>query len=159
MLLRTWMHILFFCIVALYRRRLCGGSVLPPRNPTRHIKVHNFRITSELEQDRRSNPLKLKVFVYIVPKSLYISSANVVTFGAGFFASIPDCRACDSPRTVHPECMPIPVPRGDHHYPQVNHSTGERLCFSFMRSLPGQQHLGKWGSGNKLQFIKCQVLK
>ncbi|XP_033611688.1 uncharacterized protein LOC111875414 [Cryptotermes secundus] len=60
----------------------------------------------------------------------------------GFFASIPDCRACDSPRTVHPECMPIPVPRGDHHYPQVNRSTGERLCFSFMRSLPGQQHLG-----------------
>lgn len=60
----------------------------------------------------------------------------------GFFASIPDCRACDSPRTVHPECMPIPVPRADHHYPQVNRSTGERLCFSFMRSLPGQQHLG-----------------
>ncbi|PSN37939.1 hypothetical protein C0J52_20255 [Blattella germanica] len=60
----------------------------------------------------------------------------------GYFASIPDCRSCDSPRTVHPECMPIPVPRGDHHYPQVNHSTGERLCFSFMRSLPGQQHLG-----------------
>ncbi|KAJ4441124.1 hypothetical protein ANN_10974 [Periplaneta americana] len=60
----------------------------------------------------------------------------------GFFTSIPDCRSCDSPRTVHPECMPIPVPRGDHHYPQVNHTTGERLCFAFMRSLPGQQHLG-----------------
>ncbi|XP_068084351.1 uncharacterized protein [Anabrus simplex] len=60
----------------------------------------------------------------------------------GFFASIPDCRSCDSPRTVHPECMPIPVPRGDHYYPQVNHTTGERLCFPFMRSLPGQQSLG-----------------
>ncbi|GLG94269.1 Chorion peroxidase [Gryllus bimaculatus] len=60
----------------------------------------------------------------------------------GFFASIPDCRSCDSPQTVHPECMPIPVPRGDHYYPQINHTTGERLCFPFMRSLPGQQHLG-----------------
>ncbi|XP_021931926.1 peroxidasin homolog [Zootermopsis nevadensis] len=60
----------------------------------------------------------------------------------GFFASIPDCRACDSPRTVHPECMPISVPRGDHYYPQVNRTTGEQVCFSFMRSLPGQQHLG-----------------
>lgn len=60
----------------------------------------------------------------------------------GFFASIPDCRSCDSPRTVHPECMPIPVPAGDHFYPPVNQTTGERLCFPFMRSLPGQQHLG-----------------
>lgn len=39
--------------------------------------------------------------------------------------------------------MPISVPRGDHYYPQVNRTTGEQLCFSFMRSLPGQQHLGK----------------
>lgn len=72
-----------------------------------------------------------------------ISATDILACDTGFFASIPDCRACDSPRTVHPECMPIPVPRGDHHYPQVNRSTGERLCFSFMRSLPGQQHLGK----------------
>jgi hypothetical protein len=79
---------------------------------------------------------------------------------AGFFASIPDCRACDSPRTVHPECMPISVPPGDHYYPQVNHTTGDHLCFSFMRSLPGQQHLGKWKlssvyviSGSEITFF------
>nr|CAD7197864.1 unnamed protein product [Timema douglasi] len=60
----------------------------------------------------------------------------------GFFSSIPDCRSCDSPRTIHPECMPISVPSGDHYYPQFNHSTGERLCFPFMRSLPGQLTLG-----------------
>uniref|UniRef100_A0A0A9VVR2 Peroxidasin n=2 Tax=Lygus hesperus TaxID=30085 RepID=A0A0A9VVR2_LYGHE len=60
----------------------------------------------------------------------------------GFFSSIPDCRPCDSAISVHPECMPIPVPQGDHFYPQRNVSTGERMCLAFMRSLPGQQHLG-----------------
>ncbi|XP_063229880.1 probable oxidoreductase PXDNL [Bacillus rossius redtenbacheri] len=60
----------------------------------------------------------------------------------GFFSSIPDCRSCSSARTVHPECMPIPVPDGDHYYPQFNHSSGERMCFPFMRSLPGQLTLG-----------------
>ena len=61
---------------------------------------------------------------------------------AGFAESIPSCRSCDSPRTVHPECNPFPVPPGDHFYPVANVSTGERLCIPSMRSLPGQQHLG-----------------
>ncbi|EFN63376.1 Peroxidasin [Camponotus floridanus] len=60
----------------------------------------------------------------------------------GFQESIPSCRSCDSPRTVHPECSPIPVPPGDHFYPTVNVSSGARMCFPSMRSLPGQQHLG-----------------
>lgn len=60
----------------------------------------------------------------------------------GFHESIPDCRSCDSPRTVHPECHPFPVPPGDHYYPEINITSGQRLCFPFMRSLPGQQTLG-----------------
>lgn len=60
----------------------------------------------------------------------------------GFQESIPSCRSCDSPRTVHPECNPFPVPPGDHYYPTVNVSSGARMCFPSMRSLPGQQHLG-----------------
>jgi len=60
----------------------------------------------------------------------------------GFQESIPSCRSCDSPRTVHPECNPFPVPPGDHFYPTVNVSSGSRMCFPSMRSLPGQQHLG-----------------
>lgn len=60
----------------------------------------------------------------------------------GFHESIPDCRSCDSPRTVHPECRPFPIPSGDHYYPEVNVTNGQRMCFPFMRSLPGQQHLG-----------------
>lgn len=62
----------------------------------------------------------------------------------GFFASIPDCRSCDSSHTVHPECMPIQIPRGDPYYPQVNQTTGQRVCIAFMRSLPGQQQLGEF---------------
>jgi len=60
----------------------------------------------------------------------------------GFQESIPSCRSCDSPRTVHPECNPFSVPPGDHYYPTVNVSSGARMCFPSMRSLPGQQHLG-----------------
>lgn len=60
----------------------------------------------------------------------------------GFAESIPSCRSCDSPRTVHSECNPFPVPPGDHFYPTVNVSSGARMCFPSMRSLPGQQHLG-----------------
>lgn len=60
----------------------------------------------------------------------------------GFAESIPSCRSCDSARTVHPECNPFPVPANDHTYPTVNISTGERMCFPSMRSLPGQQNLG-----------------
>lgn len=60
----------------------------------------------------------------------------------GFEESIPRCRPCDAPRTVHPECNPFPIPPGDHYYPEVNVTSGERLCFPFMRSLPGQQSLG-----------------
>ncbi|KAL7044613.1 hypothetical protein ACKWTF_002002 [Chironomus riparius] len=60
----------------------------------------------------------------------------------GFHESIPSCRSCNSPRTVHPECSPFPVPPRDHFYPEVNVTSGERLCFPSMRSLPGQQSLG-----------------
>lgn len=45
-------------------------------------------------------------------------------------------------RTVHPECDPIPIPPGDHHYPEYNITSGQEICFPFMRSLPGQQRLG-----------------
>lgn len=45
-------------------------------------------------------------------------------------------------RTVHPECDPILIPPGDNHYPEFNITTGKQICFPFMRSLPGQQHLG-----------------
>ncbi|KAI5698979.1 hypothetical protein M8J75_014772 [Diaphorina citri] len=60
----------------------------------------------------------------------------------GFFTSIPDCRPCDSRITVHPECMPIPIPAGDPYFPQYNRTTGRPLCLPFMRSLSGQQGFG-----------------
>lgn len=64
-------------------------------------------------------------------------------------------RACDSAETVHPECDPIPIPPRDHYYPEVNITDGNRFCFPFMRSLPGQQTLGKrpaYGFYNKIEI-------
>ena len=60
----------------------------------------------------------------------------------GFHESVPDCRSCNSSLFVHPECNPIPIPAGDPYYPQYNQSTHEPLCMPFMRSLPGQNHVG-----------------
>ena len=126
----------------------CQRLNLHPNSSTKCQRMYSFRTDSEAEVATVDVPIY---------NPHYILETNVVICGAGFFASIPDCRSCNSPRTVHPECMPIPVPPGDHHYPQVNHTTGEPLCFSFMRSLPGQQHLGKWG--DRFQFAQHSLVQ
>ncbi|KAF7995421.1 hypothetical protein HCN44_006528 [Aphidius gifuensis] len=77
----------------------------------------------------------------------------------GFAESIPTCRSCDSARTVHPECNPFPVPAGDHFYPTINVTSGERMCFPSMRSLPGQQNLGPREQVNQnTAFLDCSVV-
>ncbi|GFT94184.1 peroxidasin homolog, partial [Nephila pilipes] len=53
-----------------------------------------------------------------------------------------DCKACDSATTVHPECMPIPIPAGDPFFPAV-HQNASKNCISFARSLAGQLTLGR----------------
>ncbi|XP_074603840.1 uncharacterized protein LOC141857262 [Brevipalpus obovatus] len=64
--------------------------------------------------------------------------------------SILDCKACDSPKTVHPECWPIPIPKNDPHFPWVNSTTGKRQCLHFVRSLNGQTKLGPREQINQL---------
>ncbi|KAA0189935.1 Heme binding peroxidase-like 3 [Hyalella azteca] len=60
----------------------------------------------------------------------------------GFQNSILDCRDCESPQRVHPECLPITVDSNDPFFPSVNISSGRPFCIAFTRSLPGQQTLG-----------------
>ncbi|XP_042238092.1 uncharacterized protein LOC121876775 isoform X2 [Homarus americanus] len=60
----------------------------------------------------------------------------------GFQDSILDCRRCDSDRTVHPECFPIPIPPNDPFFPPVNISSGQPFCIPLTRSMPGQLTLG-----------------
>lgn len=56
--------------------------------------------------------------------------------------AILNCRDCDAPTNVHPECWPIPIPSNDPFFPRVNTQTGRPICLPFTRSLPGQQRLG-----------------
>ncbi|XP_063857201.1 uncharacterized protein LOC135098739 [Scylla paramamosain] len=56
----------------------------------------------------------------------------------GFQDSILDCRRCDSPQTVHPECFPIAIPQNDPFFPPVNISSGQPFCIPLTRSMPGQ---------------------
>ena len=51
----------------------------------------------------------------------------------GFADSILECKECDAKATVHPECLPIPVPKGDPFFPEVNATTGEPFCIPFTR--------------------------
>lgn len=77
----------------------------------------------------------------------------------GFHESIPSCRRCNSKQTVHPECNPFPVPSGDYYFPEVNVTSGERLCFPSMRSLPGQLTLGPRDQVNQnTHFLDASVV-
>lgn len=50
------------------------------------------------------------------------------------------CQACDSARTVHPECHPIAIPANDPFFKTT--SAGQR-CLHFVRSINAQQALGR----------------
>jgi hypothetical protein len=54
--------------------------------------------------------------------------------------SILDCSACDSQKTVHPECMPMPIPNNDPYFPSVK--DGRPQCLHFARSINAQVKLG-----------------
>ena len=64
-----------------------------------------------------------------------IGSDSIQFFLRGFADSILECKACDAKTTVHPECLPIPVPKGDPFYPEVNRTTGEPFCLPFTRHV------------------------
>ncbi|KFM75215.1 Peroxidasin-like protein, partial [Stegodyphus mimosarum] len=53
-----------------------------------------------------------------------------------------DCKSCDSAITVHPECLPIPIPPDDPFFPPI-HKNSSKNCISFARSLAGQLTLGR----------------
>ncbi|XP_054715544.1 uncharacterized protein LOC129225022 [Uloborus diversus] len=53
-----------------------------------------------------------------------------------------DCKSCDSAISVHPECLPIPIPPGDPFFPAVFQNASKN-CISFARSLAGQLTLGR----------------
>lgn len=54
--------------------------------------------------------------------------------------SILDCSDCSSASTVHPECLPHPVPVNDPFFPSVKN--GKKQCLHFARSLNAQEKLG-----------------
>ncbi|XP_026292684.2 uncharacterized protein LOC113217054 [Frankliniella occidentalis] len=59
------------------------------------------------------------------------------------------CRPCDSARSVHPLCFPIPIPADDPFFPSRG-DQGEPLCLPVTRSTPGQLTLGHREQLNQL---------
>lgn len=118
------------------------GVSRPRATASNGTPLPNPRVVSTLIHPDISN-LHTRYSLMVMQYAQFLDHDLTMTpIHKGFHESIPKCRPCDAPRTVHPECNPFPIPPRDHFYPEVNVTSGERLCFPFMRSLPGQQSLG-----------------
>lgn len=118
------------------------GVSRPRVTATTGVPLPNPRVVSTLIHPDISN-LHTRYSLFTMQYAQFLDHDLTMTpIHKGFHESIPSCRSCDSPRTVHPECNPFPIPPRDHYYPEQNVTSGERLCFPSMRSLPGQQTLG-----------------
>lgn len=113
--------------------RITGVSGAPLPNP----RTISTTIHPDISNLHTRYSLMVMQFAQFVDHDLTLTPIH-----KGFHESIPSCRSCNSRQTVHPECNPFPVPAGDFFYPEVNVTSGDRLCFPSMRSLPGQQSLG-----------------
>uniref|UniRef100_T1IHP0 Peroxidase n=1 Tax=Strigamia maritima TaxID=126957 RepID=T1IHP0_STRMM len=73
----------------------------------------------------------------------------------GFQGAILDCSRCDSQSKIHPECLPIPIPKSDPYFPP-NSASKKSKCLSFVRSLPGQLTMGPREQINQITaFVDC----
>lgn len=118
------------------------GVSRPRATASNGAPLPNPRVVSTLIHPDISN-LHTRYSLFTMQYAQFLDHDLTMTpIHKGFHESIPSCRSCESPRNVHPECNPFPIPPRDHFYPELNVTSGERLCFPFMRSLPGQQSLG-----------------
>jgi peroxidase len=113
------------------RSRSVTGAPLPsPRLVS--VNIHN-----DVSAPHVRYSLMLMQWAQFVDHDLTHTPVN-----RGFSNSILLCRDCDSKITVHPECLPIPIPQGDPYFPQINITSGKEFCLAFTRSMPGQLTLG-----------------
>jgi hypothetical protein len=113
------------------RSRSVTGAPLPsPRLVS--VNIHN-----DVSAPHVRYSLMLMQYAQFVDHDLTHTPVN-----RGFSNSILMCRDCDSKITVHPECLPIPIPQGDPYFPQINITSGKEFCLAFTRSMPGQLTLG-----------------
>ena len=57
----------------------------------------------------------------------YLIIIFTVINSRGFADSILECKDCDARTRLHPECLPISVPKGDPFYPQINITSGKNV--------------------------------
>lgn len=114
--------------------------------PLPSARMISANIHNDVSAPHTRYSLMVMQFAQLLDHDLTFTPVN-----RGFGGSIIDCNSCDSARTVHPECAPIPVPPNDPWFPAVDRATGRPKCIAFTRSLPGQLTLGKFG-GNVFDF-------
>lgn len=118
--------------LAAMRSIAVSGRLLPS------ARMISANIHNDVSAPHSRYSLMIMQFAQLLDHDLTFTPVN-----RGFGDSIIDCRSCDSPRTVHPECAPIPIPPNDPWFPHIDRGNGRPMCIPFTRSLPGQLTLGK----------------
>lgn len=111
------------------RKRSKGGKILPPP------RLVSANIHYDVSSPHVRYALITMQWGQFLDHDLTFTPMNTGPDG-----SILDCSSCDSPKTVHPDCLPIPVPKNDPFFPSVK--DGEKQCLHFARSLNAQTSLG-----------------
>jgi len=115
-----------------------SDAATPPRLPSARL------VSTRMHEDRtrahaRYSLALMQFGQFGVDHDLTVTPQSVALDG-----SLLDCSACDSQRTLHPDCLPIEVPPDD---PQFGPAATPTLgagprCLAFVRSLNGQTGLG-----------------
>ncbi|CAB4061601.1 PXDN [Lepeophtheirus salmonis] len=149
-------NLLFPRIWKIYTSRSVTGSPLPsPRLVS--VNIHNDVSTPHVRYS-----LMMMQWGQFVDHDITHTPVN-----SGFADSILECKDCDAASRIHPECLPIPVPKGDPFYPSINITTGKPFCLAFTRSMPGQLTLGfreqmnqitSFADGSNVMDLICDLL-
>lgn len=108
--------------VSVPRMRSVTGGLLPSAR-TVSTSIHN-----DISHPHARYTLMVMQFGQFLDHDITFTPLN-----KGFQNSILDCRDCQSPERVHPECWPITVENNDPFFPSVNIATGRPFCIAFTR--------------------------
>ncbi|CAI5451438.1 unnamed protein product [Caenorhabditis angaria] len=109
------------------RTRGVNGKLLPS---AREISNKIFQASNENATSKQYNHLLMQMGQFLAHDLIFMPSSTARSYGGGSL----NCSSCDSPKTVSPNCAPIPVPSDDPYF--------KIGCIRLTRALNGQTGFG-----------------